>query len=319
MKFNSSLVIAAVLGFSKAAPAQIESVDLTEQQEAELSELVANLQQYNKDHGLEKRDLSLATRSDLPIVDQVLSLLNDSGLAPIVIRNILLNPALLELSSNATIFLLRLNLIDYTDLFIAIEKSGIVNQLLLATLEDPSTLPGILRLTSELLQKNVIGIYFEVNPPPPDLVPNWLGNLTSGLSSKREEDIETKFANLDTTNLNVHLNEEETELGKRESQLLNELFVSLRESGLVVSVVQSLLTDPALAEPSAQFLINILQSDSIPICDIVHILEDNNILINIAADILTDPEILTAFAQLIIDRVARGLIPEGMVTNITTN
>lgn len=288
-----------MLGLTPALP--IENVDLSAEQQAELSSLVANLQQFNKDHDLQTRDL--VARSDLPIVDQVLSLLNNSGLAPIVIKNVLLNPALLDLSSNATIFLLRLNLINYEDLLIAFQKSGLVNQLLLAGLEDPNVLPGLLRLTSELLKKNVVGIYFEVNPPPPG---TFLGNFTV------LGDISTALTTRDTQISSLD------QITKRESQLLNELFVSLKESGLVVSVVQTLLTDPALAEPSAQFLINILQADVIPICDIAHILEENNILMKILGDILTDPEILRAFGELIIDRVGKGLIPEGLVSNITT-
>lgn len=300
MKLTTALTLLAVLGVTPALP--IENVDLSAEQQAELSSLVANLQQFNKDHDLETRDL--VARSDLPIVDQVLSLLNNSGLAPIVIKNVLLNPALLDLSSNATIFLLRLNLINYEDLVIAFQKSGLVNQLLLAGLEDQNVLPGLLRLTSELLKKNVVGIYFDVNPPPPG---TFLGNFTVLGDISTALTTRDQFSNLDLE-----------QITKRESQLLNELFVSLKESGLVVSVVQTLLTDPALAEPSAQFLINILQADVIPICDIAHILEENNILMKILGDILTDPEILRAFGELIIDRVGKGLIPEGLVSNITT-
>lgn len=323
MQLNKLLAIILTLGASNAASLNFDSdVTINKEDQAQLTSLIVNLQQFNEAHEL-TRGNELVARSDLPILDNILTSLKNSGIANVIIRQVLLNPKLLDLSSNATIFLLKTNLIDYAALFNAIEKSGLVNQILLATLEDPEALPGVLRLTQDLLKKNVIGIYLQVNPPPLEVVERVLGNLG--------KDIESIFAHLDFSHPNSKPSIDgdsatkqpqqspEAGLTTGDNKLLDDLFQSLKDSGLVVSIVQYLLTDPELADPSAQFLINILQSGAIPICDIVHILENTGILSRLVHDILSDTNILKAFTELILDRIAKGIIPSTLVENLFGN
>ena len=158
--------------------------------------------------------------------------LKDSGLANVVIDFVLLSPELLDLTADATIFILKSGLINLADLLIALQKSGLVNQILLLALDDPEILPGLLRIGKELLKQNGIDIF-----------------------SKRSIDM--------ITELETAAVFEETSIDKRESQLLNELFASLKDSGLGVSIIQNLLTNPDLSAPAATFLTKILKSHAV--------------------------------------------------------
>ncbi|EGV60593.1 hypothetical protein PSN45_001637 [Yamadazyma tenuis] len=290
MRFPRSLLLPICLAFVQAYPTQNtnnSSIVLSAQEQTELSPVIASLQQFNQELGFEKRHL-FDKRSNIPVLDKVLTLLNDTNIANIVINHVLLSPTLLDLSTNATIFVLRLNLVNYDNLFIAIEKSGLVNQLILAALDNPNTLPGVLRLIDDLLKDNGI-------------------NFSSLTSHKRQLDFET-FAPVERR--------ESKTLTKRESELLDELFTSLRDSGLVVSVVSNLLTNPDLAAPSAQFLTEILRSGAISVPEVLQALIESGALINILKDVLTDRAILEKVAQIVVDRISKGIIPKNLSDQI---
>lgn len=223
--------------------------------------------------------------SDIPVLDSILSILNSSGLVNSIIDLVLLNPELLDMTIDTTIWIIRERLINLTDLFIAIQKSGLIIDILRLSLEDPDILPGLLRIGMELLRQSGINIFgkrdfeFEVESP-----------------SSFPEEISSSSAVV-------------VELNKRESELLNSVFQSLRDSGLAVSVVQHILTTPELAGPNAHFLLEVLRSNSLPIGDLFQALKESNLIWNLLRDILGDPSVLREFGSIIADRLLKGLIP----------
>lgn len=247
---------------------------------AEIKSLVAGLQLYNQQNEL----VQLQIRSNIPILDEILVALKDSELANVIIDFVLLTPPILDVAIEGTIFVLRSGLINLTDVFIALEKSGLVLQFLENSLDDPEILPGLLRLGKALLNENGINIF-----------------------GKRDE---IAFDDQEVT-----LVEPNFELSKRESELLDELFLALKESGLAWSVVQNLLTTPDLAAPSAHFLTEIVKSGAISISQVLVSLKESNLVLNLLRDILQDKALLQKFGELLASRISSGIISRSVYDN----
>ena len=222
-------------------------------------------------------ELSLVEGSNLPIVDEILKALADSGLANSVIDFALLNPELLNISADATIFVLRSGFINLADVFIALQKSGLIIQVLELSLQDPAILPGVLKITKELLRQQGL------------------------IKATKRADVED-LDEVDVTR----------DVSKRESEALNEIFAALKDSGLAVSVIQHLLTDPNLTVPAATFLSKIIQSHAITLPQVVLALIESNLIWNLIREILGDPSILKRFEAIIADRIAKGIIPPSL-------
>lgn len=293
----TAAIILSYVALTSAAPATVGNVNqsqpITSKETAQIHSLVSGLHQYNVAHkvpGYTKRDEDLVkeaheliARSKLPILDKILIALKDSGLANVVIDFVLLSPELLDISADATIFILKSGLIDLADLLIAVQKSGLVNQLLLLALDDPQILPGLLRIGKELLKQNGIDIF-----------------------SKRS---------IDTSEIEAASVFENTSHDKRESQLLNELFASLKDSGLVASIVQNLLTNPDLSAPAATFLTKIIKSHAITLKELLDALKESHFIFNVLKDILTDKVILETFGELVFEKISKGIISRSMYDN----
>ncbi|KAK6459208.1 uncharacterized protein RJT20DRAFT_138283 [Scheffersomyces xylosifermentans] len=269
------------------------TTDITALEASKIQALVAGLNQYNAEHdvpGYTKRNVALrdefqqlAVRSNIPILDTILLALNDSGLANTVIDFVLLNPSLLDITIDGTIFLAKSGLVNLTDILIALQKSGLILQVINLALDDPEILPGFLRIGKELLSQNGINIF-----------------------NKRSLD---EVSIVESAEFDI------VSLEKRESELLNELLTSLRASGLAASVIQHLLTTPELAAPAAHFLNGILHSGALSLSDLLTALKESNLVLNLLRDILNDTELLKKFGAIIVDRIARGIIPRATYDN----
>lgn len=231
---------------------------------------------------------TLVQRSNLPFLDTILVFLKNSGLVNTIIELVLLNPELEKISAEATILLLKSGQVNLADVFIALNKSGLALQTIELALDDPQILPGLLRIGSELLKQNGIGI---------------LQKRSDALDDNVLDKRETEDAARDTTR----------SLTKRESQLLNDIFAALKDSGLAESVIQNLLTNPELAAPAAHFLSDILKSHAITLSELLTALKESNFALELLKQILGDKKVLERFGSLILDRVANGKIPEELL------
>lgn len=219
----------------------------------------------------------------MPLLDTILLTLNNTGVALTVIDFVLLRPELLDIVIQTTIWVIRLKLINLTDLIIALQRSNLIMDVLTLGLEDSEILPGLINITMEILKQSGLG----------------LGSL-----SKRMDDEAVEVSN--STNI---------EIGKRENALLDQLFISLRDSGLAVSVVKHLLTTPELAAPNAHFLVLILQSHALSLSDLLTALKESNLIWELIKQLLGDPQIIIEFGGTIVQRVTQGLIPKELITS----
>ncbi|EGW31633.1 uncharacterized protein SPAPADRAFT_155078 [Spathaspora passalidarum NRRL Y-27907] len=282
----SALLVLAYCTVSSGSPVEINAISATNT--AEIKALVSSFEQFNSEFALVKRDgqldvplNQLVTRADVPILQSILSGLNNSGLALIVIDYVLLRPELLDITIDATIWVIESGLINLTDLLIALEQSGLIIDVLMLSLSDPDILPGLLRIGRELLKQSGIDIFSKRDA------------FAEAVST---ESPEQAFA----------------ELSKRESEVMNSLFTALRESGLALSVVQHLLTTPELAAPNAHFLLSILRSNALSLTSLLNALKQSNLIWNLLRDILGNPDVLSQFGQIIADRIAKGIIPKNL-------
>lgn len=219
--------------------------------------------------------LNLDRRSNLPILDEIFKVLADTGLANAVIDFALLNPELLNISANAVIFALRSGYVNLTNVLIALQKSGLILQTLELGLADPEVLPGLLRLTKALL-------------------------------AQQDENTNHKRFSEITEDVDIF------ERADNGSEILNEIFLALKDSGLAISVVQHLITDPSLAVPGASFLTKVIQSHAVTIPQLLQALKQSNLILELLRDILNDPSILQRFEDIIANRIAKGLIPKSV-------
>lgn len=284
MKLSTSatacVLLYATLGSSAAVLPLGNATEISVSEIAEVQALVAGLQQYNQQNEV----MRLHVRSTIPILDEILAALKDSGLANVIIDFVLLTPPILDVAIEGTIFVLKSGLVNLTDVFIALEKSGLVLQFLENSLDDPEILPGLLGLGKALLNENGINIF-----------------------GKRDE--------IASGEVQMFPIEPTVGLSKRESELLDELFLSLKESGLAWSVVQNLLTTPELAAPSAHFLSEIVKSGAISLSQVLTALKESNLVFNLLRDILQDRALLEKFGQLLASRIASGVIPRSVYDN----
>lgn len=260
----------------------------------QLAMLLVSLQDFNA-HNLgpnfamgakpTDRDLDLlGKRSDLPLLDTILLTLNNTGVALTVIDFVLLRPELLDIVIQTTIWAIRLRLVNLTDLVIALQRSNLIMDVLTLGLEDSEILPGLINITIEVLKQS---------------------GLDLGLLNKRFDN------SVKPTNSTIEA------IDKRENALLDQLFISLRDSGLAISVVKHLLTTPELAAPNAHFLVLILQSHALGLGDLLTALKESNLIWDLVRQLLGDPLIVIEFGGTIVQRVVQGLIPKDLVTGLS--
>lgn len=284
---------------------------------------------------IEPNQIELVSRSNIPILDQILSALKDSGIANIVIEFVLLDSTLRQISTNVTISLLKSNKVDMTNLLIGLEKSGLIILFLNLALDDPEITVGLLRITKELLKQFGLNLKrgYATTTAPPTIAPAPTKDpattpatapapsfasattiCTSAIAPAPVYAQAPAVAPSPATAANPIPASESAPA--QETDLLTEILTSLNDSGLAMSVIQSLLTNPDLAEPSAIFLADIIKSGAIPVGDILVAVKQSNIVYLLLRDILTNRELLSKFGNLIKGRIANGSISQELYDSI---
>lgn len=107
---------------------------------------------------------------------------------------------------------------------------------------------------------------------------------------------------------------EEMGLAKRDlvEDLLVKVFVALKKSGLVNSIVKMALTDCDVRPAIIDILIELLEADVIPWEDIFDALKDSGLAVDVINELFTDPEtregLVQFTAELIPDLLASGAL-----------
>ncbi|KAL7666835.1 Uncharacterized protein ABC855_g496 [[Candida] zeylanoides] len=294
------VIVAPHLRLINAATAQVEVANFSQNSTAELQALTTALEVNNAENAeIARRGAKLVLRSDIPILDQILEVLKDTGLANIVIELVLLSPQLRTISTNVTISLLKSNKIDLTKVLISLQQSGLIISFLNLALDDPEVTVGLLRIGKELLKQ----FGFNLKRDEVDELALRSGAYAAA-SVEATNEPATAVAPAEPATPAV------TAPKNGETDLVTELLKALNDSGLAMSVVQNLLTNPELSEPAAIFLADIIKSGALSISEILRAVKDSNIIFNLLRDILSDRALLEKFGQLIKNRIASGIISQ---------
>jgi hypothetical protein len=226
-------------------------------------------------------------------LDQILVALKDTELANVVIDYILLSPRLLDVTSRATVYLLKSGLINISDVLVSLQNSGLILQVLHLSLEDPTIMPGVLKIGRELLNEEGIDIFAPNSISLQNITDVKKIDGVGTLSLKTDPDQENDLENI----------------ARRENDALTNFMTALKDSGLSTSVIQHLMTAPELTTPAARFLGTIMRSNAISNRDLFDALRESNVVFDVLRDIRHDRALLAAFGLRILDLISRGVIP----------
>ena len=291
MKLTNLALIFALSSLSLAQTSKESSIE-----ETNLSVNVSKVLESFA-HGLgeykDKTSNEITASSESPILDQILVALKDTELANVVIDYILLSPRLLDVTSRATVYLLKSGLINISDVLVSLQNSGLILQVLHLSLEDPTIMPGVLKIGRELLNEEGIDIF----------APNSI-SLQNITDVKKIDGVETLSLKIDRDQKNDLAN-----IARRENDALTNFMTALKDSGLSTSVIQHLMTTPELTTPAARFLGTIMRSNAISNRDLFDALRESNVVFDVLRDIRHDRALLAAFGLRIVDLISRGVIP----------
>ena len=293
MKFLTLLTIVELIFVSgvdstPAAPPQ-PGLRIGENDRKQIDELVHQLEilnaensnlvnDFTEDYQLILRDLDfedLSARSDLPILDTVFRLVNNSGVAIIATDFLLTREPLLDTAIDTLVRAIDEQWVNLTTIFIALDQSNLLLDTLMHAIKDPDVLPGLLRITKEVINQSGFRI-FNVRE-------------TKDIASYSQE----ASASMDVF--------------KRENSLLVLLFTSLKDSGLVVALSKHILTTPELAPGAAHFVWRILKLRPLTLYKIFDALKRSNLLWNLLREIINVPAILSNFSTIVTQTITQKL------------
>lgn len=226
----------------------------------------------------------LEKRSKLPILDSLFVVFKNSSLCYTIIDFVLLKPPLLELVLNTTIWAIEAQLVNTTNLFIALDKSDLQLDILIACLQDPLVLPGLIKITKDLIKESGIKLI------------NFFSKKKG--NNKRESDkIEVQTLELKTTLIT-----------KRDDPVLNLLLSSLADSGLGSTLVIHILTKPELSPAAVHIMYKLLTIKRLTLGLVYDALRKSHLLWNVLRKILTRPQVLLKFGRIIIEKISIGEI-----------
>jgi hypothetical protein len=291
MKLTNLALIFALSSLSLAQTSKESSIE-----ETNLSVNVSKVLESFA-HGLgeykDKTSNEITASSESPILDQILVALKDTELANVVIDYILLSPRLLDVTSRATVYLLKSGLINISDVLVSLQNSGLILQVLHLSLEDPTIMPGVLKIGRELLNEEGIDIFAPNSISLQNITDVKKIDGVGTLSLKTDPDQENDLENI----------------ARRENDALTNFMTALKDSGLSTSVIQHLMTAPELTTPAARFLGTIMRSNAISNRDLFDALRESNVVFDVLRDIRHDRALLAAFGLRILDLISRGVIP----------
>ena len=166
------LILVGGVDATPAAPPQ-PGLKIDESNRKQLDELVHQLEilnaqnsklenDFTEDYNLILRDLDyedLSARSDLPILDTVFRLVNSSGVAILATDFLLTREPLLDTAIDTLIRAIDEQWVNITTIFIALDQSGLLLDTLMHSIKDPDVLPGLLRITKEVINQSGFRIF----------------------------------------------------------------------------------------------------------------------------------------------------------------
>jgi hypothetical protein len=247
MKFTAASVAAfvACTAAVNAAPAAVGASSntlLLKREDADrLQSLMDDLDTYKA-----KRDTidQALTKREYEIVTQVLSLLNDTGVAPDVIHYLATDPTLQPYVINTIVTVAKSGLLDVNTLLSALNESGLVTNTIQLLISDCGLYVQIFNLAKAAIA---------------DLIPKVEGLIESGVLQllSREDVEELGLVTRMTADSGAELVERDL------NDVVVNLLESLSNSGLATSVVKSIITDSSYIPFAVNLIKAVLQNNAL--------------------------------------------------------
>lgn len=258
----SLTILLALAATCSGAPTALES-GLTKRQTDQINSVIAELNavavkrdnmmvHQGSNQMLVARDLSQLSEREYAIVTEILSLINDTNLAPKIIQGLVDNTKIQPILTSVVTGLIKSGTINLTTLFTALDESGLAARVIKDIISDCTFYADIYRLAY-----------------------NYISNLAqkvSGLSSKREIDTPTELKEYKRYD---------------EDGVVNNLLESLANSGLASSVVRTLIVDPKFLKYGASLIEKLFSSGDLTIEDVVDALKDSDLVEDLFKEFFT--------------------------------
>lgn len=282
MKLSQSALIATLTAsVVHAAPAPVEGssdVSLLESSLAKRQDLENALLQLQELESMRVKrselDQQLSER-EYEIVTKVLSAINDTNLAPTVLKFFVNQPTLREVAIKGIVWVLENALINLTTLLKALVDSGLLSRVLTDALSDCEVYVSVINIAT-------------------DIIKSLLGNLFNKRAEILASDVMTHEETVELLKKDGLMKPSMLESEKRDidvSNIVNNLLESLGNSGLASSVVIAVLTDPDFIDFGADLIKAVMDSDGagdgLSISDLVSAVTQSGLL----------PELLSLLTQ----------------------
>ncbi|PVH16667.1 uncharacterized protein CXQ87_004963 [Candidozyma duobushaemuli] len=297
MKFSQSALIATLAATAvHAAPAQVDNassdVALSDSVLAKRQDLEGTLSQLKElDEMRVKRsnmDEQLTAR-EYEIVTKVLSAIDDTDLAPTVLKFFVTQENLRKIAINAIVWVLENSSINLTTLLKALVDSGLLSRVLTDVLSDCE------------VYVSVIGI-------ATDVIRSLLGNLFDKREQLLEGGVMTHEETVELLKKDGLMKPSMLDMEKRDidvSNIVDNLLESLANSGLASSVVIAVLTDRAFIDFGADLIRAIMESDgetNLSIGDLVSAITNSGLIPELL-DLLLDSDTLSTIGRNVLKAV----------------
>lgn len=250
MKAFSTIVVACLAFLSStvwAFPAQTHENALMVKRHSEMNDLIADLDYFvakREDYGEDE----LVAR-EYEIVTQVLTLINQTEIAPVVLKYILDDPTLSKIAHDVILNVIENSDIDFTLLLTSLNDSGLAVDVIKAVISDCQFYLAVYQLVlSEI--GNLGSLILRI--------------LSGGLISSSD----VKKRSADVSGLAVF--EAYPQVVARDTQeIVTNLMESLKNSGLANQVVLTLVTNPAYLKFGINLVTDIIKSGAIDFGDLI--------------------------------------------------
>lgn len=250
--------------FVSAAPVQ-ENRILSKKDAALANYVLANIDAYIAERDelilAHKRGISEVVKRDYPIVTEILTDINKTGLAPKIIDGLADDPEIQPIITETVEALIRNGTINLTTLFEALDKSGLAETVIKDLINDCNFYTGIYKVALDFisdLADKILGINGQSSSKNKRAEPT-----TSFVVEKRAS--RTKRASTSSDNYD-------------ENGVVNQLLESLAKSGLASSVVETLITDPTFIKYGVSLIIDLFKNGDLTVGEVIDALKNSGIV-----------------------------------------
>ncbi|CAN3374052.1 hypothetical protein DIURU_001742 [Diutina rugosa] len=223
----------------------------------------------------------------IPLLEPLLTTLTQSGVTPVVLDMSMANAEMMNFVADGVIWALEHDLIDFTDLFIALQRSGLIIDTLHLSVENPAVIQGLIRVASAYMALSTSDTQPTEFTAPPTGVAYSSETATTELTTREIDSLVNLLA--------------------RESITMNQVLAAVSNSGLARQFVTHLMTTPELAEPAAAFVKRIVDSGAVSVTEVVQAFMRANIVPDLLREIMADTALIAQLGSTAMTLISSGM------------